>query len=136
MASSQLINVGIGLGVLSLLLLVAVLLGAHKSKSRYSTPGIASKEDGVLTSSISMLLQANADEVFDVILNFEDYSWASNTRYAWNDENPGVGSTGTITVSNEKLRLISHLISIALPGPKRAQTDMASSKDRCGKYFK
>lgn len=106
MASLQLISVGIGLVVLSLLLLVAFLQGSHATKSIYSMPSIASKEDGVFTSSLSMLMHASVDDVFGVLLNYKDYSWSSNMKYTWDDETPGVGSNGTITVSNGELGII------------------------------
>ena len=113
MATPQLLGVGIGLVTLSLLLLFAYLQGSHETKSVHSPPSIASsmEANSVLTSSLSMIIHASVDEVFAVLVNYKDYSWSSNTKYTWDDENPRVGSNGTITVSNKMgIRTFTHLI--------------------------
>lgn len=101
MESNPILILGIVILAFSVIFLVVLLQGSSETKSIRATPSIAVK-DGVLTCSASAILQASVDEVFAVLLNYKDYSWASHHKYEWKEKDgiPVLGSTGMVTVSH------------------------------------
>jgi len=109
---------GIVILALSAIFLIALLQGSIETKSIRATPSIDIK-DGVLTCSASTIVQASVDEVFGVLRNYKDYSWASHFEYEWKGKTkegiPVVGSTGTVTVSRygwRKERALAYCSSV------------------------
>ncbi len=89
--------------LIALVLLIAFLQNSVDQHHLLATPTIPLKH-GVVTSFASTKINASVDEVFAVLVNFEDYpKWSSSTEYRWHTHmTDGLlvpGCVGTLKVS-------------------------------------
>ncbi len=97
-------SAAVSLLIVTLLFLIAALQNALRRRRCIATPTI-SKKDAVFTVFASTRIKATADEVFDVVMNFKNYSaWSPLDEYKWStmsaDGVPLDGSTGTFKVKS------------------------------------
>jgi len=104
--SSTLLWASFAAAAIAILFLVAIVQNSVDERSVIATPNIP-RENGILTSFVSIKIKASAEEVFAVMASFKDYS--TETPFsAFNWENvtadgvPMVGSTGTFKVRISK----------------------------------